>query len=134
MIIRPIEPRDYEKVKELHAKSPAKYELPDFEGQNFIGGMVAVDENDEPRVILCFRRTAESYVVIDHDFDVPAYRLIALGELIEASKPRMIEKGYEDAIGTIGPDVPRSYLRRLQRFGCGILEGCTVVKMQQEGK
>ena len=64
MIIRPIEPRDYEKVKELHAKAPAKYELPDFEGQNFIGGMVAVDENDEPRVILCFRRTAESYVVL----------------------------------------------------------------------
>jgi len=129
MVIRPIEPRDYEKVKALHAKAPAKYELSDFAGQNFIAGFVAVDESDEPRVLLCFRRTAEAYVVVDHEYDVPAMRLVALGELIEAAKPVMVAQGYEDAIGTIGPDVPKSYLRRLQRFGCEVFEGWTLVKM-----
>ena len=134
MVIRPIHAADHAKLKMLHAKSPAKYDIPDFKDRNFIAGLVAVDEDDSPRVMLCFRRTAEAYVVVDHEFDVPAYRLLALGELVQAAMPLMVNLGYEDAIGTIGPDVPRSYLRRLQRFGCGILEGCTMVKMQKEGR
>lgn len=121
MVIRKIRPNDHEKLKALHAKSPSKYELPDFDGINFITGYVAVDENDEPRVLLCFRRTAEAYVVVDHEFDVPAYRLLALSELIEAAKPVMTQLGYEDVFGTIGPDVPKGYLRRLQKFGCEVL-------------
>lgn len=133
MVIRKIRPSDHEKLKALHAKSPAKYELPDFDGINFIMGYVVVDENDDPRVLLCFRRTAEAYVVVDHEFDTPAYRLLGLAELIEAAKPVMTQLGYEDAVGTIGPDVPKSYLRRLARFGCGIFEKWILVKMWKEG-
>ena len=129
MIIRRIKPKDYEKVKALHAQSPAKYELPDFAGKNFIAGFVAVDDDDNPRVLLCFRRTAEAYVVVDHEYDGPAYRLVALGELVENAKAVMTGLGYDDAIGTIGPDVPKSYLRRLQRFGCEVFENWTIVKM-----
>ena len=133
MEIRMIRPSDHEKLKALHAANPAKYELPDFDGKNFITGMVAVDEDDNPRALLCFERTAEAFVVIDHTFDVPAFRLVALGELIQAATPLMQNLGYESVIGTIGPDIPRSYLRRLQKFGCGILKSCTLVKMMRKG-
>jgi hypothetical protein len=133
MIVRTIRPSDHEKIKALHGTVAAKYELPDFDSKNFVAGLVVVDEEDNPRVLLCFRRTAEAYVVVDKNFDAPAYRLLALGELIQAAKPLMANLGYEDVIGTIGPDVPKSYLKRLQRFGCGILENCTLVKMLREG-
>lgn len=128
MIIRQIEPRDYDKLRALHAKSPAKYEMPDFEGKNFITGYVVVDDNDEPHMLLCTRRTAEAYVVIDHAWDTPAYRLCALGELIEQMRRIMINLGYDDAMGTIGPDVPKSYVRRLVRFGCEVIDW-TLVRM-----
>jgi hypothetical protein len=134
VIIRPIEPRDHEKVKALHVSSPAKYELPDFAGQNFIAGWVMVDEEDEPRVLLCFRRTAEAYVVVDHAWDAPAMRLVALKGLIDAATPAMEALGYEDAIGTVGPDVSRSYLRRLQQFGCEVFDGWAIVKMLRRGR
>jgi len=131
MIIRQIRPSDHEALKQLHAKTPQKYEIPDFDGKNFILGLVAVDEQDRPRVLLCFRRTAEAYVVVDHEFDVPAFRLLALSELVEAAKPVMGCLGYEDAFGTIGPDVPRSYIRRLVRMGCQVLDW-TFVRMWKE--
>ena len=132
MIIRHLRPSDHPKLRELHEKSPSKYELPDFEGRNFPTGFVAVDENDEPRVLLCFRRTAEAYVVVDHEYDVPAYRLVALGELIQAAKPVMGQLGYDDVFGTIGPDVPKGYWKRLVRFGCELFPEWTVVKFWKE--
>ncbi len=128
-MIRDVAPKDYKKLEILHAKAPAKYELMDFTGKNFIMGQVVVDENDDPRILLCFQRTAEAQVVIDHEFDVPHFRLAALGELIAAAKPRMIAMGYDDSIGTVGPDVPRRYLERLKGLGCGIFRDWTMVKM-----
>lgn len=133
MVIRMIEPRDYEKLKALHAKAPVKYEIPDFEGPNFITGLVAVDEEDEPRILLCFKRTAEATVIVDHDFDVPAFRWVALGELIKAAKPLMVNLGYEDAIGVIGPSIPRSYLKRLARLGCRVFFNWHIVTIGKEG-
>jgi hypothetical protein len=134
MVIRPIKSSDYAKLNALYAKAPSKYgnaEM-DFAGRNFIAGLVAVDDEDEPRLLLGFRRTAEAHVIVDHDFDVPAYRLVALGELIAAAKPLMSNLGYDDVFATVGPDVPRSYLRRLKKLGCGILENWALVKMWKE--
>jgi len=134
MIIRLIEPRDHAKLQAIYDRAPSKFGNPDLglEGKNFITGYVAVDDNDEPWMLLGFHRTAEARVVLDHDYDVPAFRLVALGELIRAAKPHMIQLGYEYCIGTIGPDVPRGYLKRLKAFGCGILENWTLAKMWKE--
>ena len=129
-----IRPSDHEKIKALHATVAAKYELPDFGGKNFITGLVVVDEEDNPRVLLCFRRTAEAYVVVDKEFDTPAYRLLALGGLIGAATPLIANLGYDDVIGTIGPDVPKSYLKRLERFGCEVFKDWTLVKMFRKGR
>ena len=134
MIIRRIERRDHEKIRAIYAKAPSKFgnENIDFKGKNFITGLVVVDDDDQPHMMLSFHRTAEARLIIDHDFDSPGYRLLALGELIEESKPRMIALGYEDVIATIGPDVPRGYLKRLKRFGCGILENWVLAKLWKE--
>ena len=134
MTIRAIKPSDHEKMKAILAKTPRKYDSEEFsfESKNFIHGFVAVDDEDNPRMLLCFRRTAEAHVVVDHDFDVPAFRLVCLGELIAAAKPVMIDLGYEDVFGTVAPDVPRGYLKRLKAFGCGVLENWTLVKYWKE--
>ena len=79
-------------------------------------------------MLLCFQRTTEAQVVIDHEFDVPHFRLQALSELIDAAKPRLAGMGYTEAVGTVGPDVPRRYLKRLKDFGCGVFENWTLVK------
>ena len=128
MIIRDIQARDYEKLRELHVKAPAKYELMEFDGRNFVLGLVAVDDDDIPRVLLCFQRVAEAQVVVDHGWDVPHFRLQALAELIETAKPRMVACGYDEAVGTVGPGVPRRYLDRLKKLGCGIFSHWTLVK------
>jgi len=134
MMIRRIERRDHEKIRAIYAKAPSKFgnEKIDFKGRNFVTALVVVDEDDNPRMMLSFHRTAEARLVMDHDYDVPAFRLVALGELIEAAKPRMTALGYDDVIATIGPDVPRGYLKRLKRFGCGILENWVLARIWKE--
>jgi hypothetical protein len=131
MIIRQIKPSDHDALKALQAKSASKYDSEgfDFESKNFIHGFVAVDDEDNPRMLLCFRRTAEAHVVIDHEFDTPGFRLVCLRELIEAAKPVMVNLGYDDVFGTVAPDVPHGYLKRLKAFGCGVLENWSLVKM-----
>ena len=134
MEIRTIRPSDHEKLKMIIARNPHKYDSEEFsfESKNFIHGFVAVDNEDNPRVLLCFRRTAEAHVVVDHDFDVPAFRLVCLQELVQAAKPVMVNLGYEDVFGTVAPDVPRGYLKRLKALGCGVLENWTLIKYWKE--
>lgn len=114
MVIRHIGPKDDADIKALHQEQPAKYDLPD----KMIVGRAIVDDDDAPRICLMARKTAELYVVMDHSFETPAWRLEALKQLIQTVKADLIGLGYTDAYAFIGPDIPQSYVRRLMNMGC----------------
>ena len=115
MIVRELKPEDAESIKELHSASKQKYDVPEL--KDCITAYAVVDEQDVPRGTLLSRRTAEMYLILDHEWESPATRLAAVKALVEATKPRLIADGYSDAYAFLGPDIPKSYLRRLMELG-----------------
>ena len=122
MIIRPAKASDIPKLKALHASSLAKYDLPNLDDVNLITALIVVDEADEPKVLLLARRTAEISVVLDHDWESPAWRLLALKELVKEMHNQLVAQGFDDAYAFVGPDVPKSYVRRLMDMGCRLMD------------
>ena len=117
MQIRPMEARDIPKIEEIYAKSPMKYDLPMLDSPNLLSALVMVDDKDEPHVMLAAERVAEMYLVMDHDWETPAYRAIALQNLHLEVGPRLRAIGIKSAYAFLGPDVPKGYDRRLYRLG-----------------
>ena len=122
MVIRPMRDDDIPKIKAMHSESMQKYDIPELTDANLVTACVVVDDSDAPHAVLMARRTAEMYVVIDHEWESPAWRLVALKELVEATKPKMEAQGFTDAYAFLGPDVPKSYLRRLMALGCRLMD------------
>lgn len=113
MIIRCLTDDDVDSIKHTHAAGSMKYDIPTEK----IIGRAVVDEDDTPRICLLSRKTAELYVVMDRDYESPAWRMEALKILIREVKSDLIALGYTDAYAFFGEDVPRSYLRRLMNLG-----------------
>lgn len=117
MNIRAMKPEDVPKIEAIYARSPAKYDLPMLDSPNLLSALVMVDEDDKPHALLVAEMVAEMYLVMDHDFETPAYRAIALTELAKAVVPQLELKGIHSAYAFLGPDIPKGYDRRLYRLG-----------------
>jgi len=122
MILRPMRTDDIPKLLAIHAESRAKYGMPALDDVNVLEAMVAVDEEDNPRVLLTAERVAELVLVMDHTWETPAYRAVALGELVKEMRDRLLSKDLNSSYAFLGPDVPRSYERRLWKLGARAMD------------
>lgn len=122
MFIREMKPEDVPKIEAIYAKSPMKYDLPMLDSKNLMCPLVMVDDDDEPHVLLAGERVAEMFLVMDHEWQTPAFRAIALAELHSAVVPKLKQEGIRAAYAFLGPDVPRGYERRLWKLGARVME------------
>jgi hypothetical protein len=129
MLIRELDAADWPDVLRIHADAPAKYGIPEFDSPLLVGADAAVDEDGKPRVVALAKRVAEVFLVVDHSWESPAIRLVALAKLHEALRPKLEALGYEEGYGFLGPDIPAGYDRRLGRLGWRFLPDVRCVKM-----
>lgn len=121
MIIRAMKTEDIPKIEAIYARSPAKYDVPMLDSPNLLTSLVMVDDDDEPHALLAGEMVAEMFLVIDHEWETPAYRAIALNELAKAVVPQLEARGIHSAYAFLGPDIPTGYDKRLYRLGARIM-------------
>jgi hypothetical protein len=117
MFIRDLQPADIPKMEAIYKLSPAKYDLPLLDSKLIESALVMVDDDDEPHALIAAERVAEIFLVMDHRWETPAFRAVALAELAKATRDRMEASGYRAAYAFLGDDVPKGYDRRLFRLG-----------------
>lgn len=117
MLLRAMRKDDIPKIEAIYRKSEAKYDLPMLDAKNVEEALVMVDEDDEPHVFLASEKVAELFLVMDHEFESPAFRLLAIDLLSKEMRVRLEAKGYNTVYAFLGPDIPKSYHRRLYKFG-----------------
>lgn len=117
MLLREMRPSDIETIEEIYARSPSKYDIPLLDSKYLDTALVAVDDEDRPRMLLAAEQVAELFLVIDHEWEKPAFRLVALAALTKEIRRRLESKGYRSAYAFLGPDVPAGYDRKLFKFG-----------------
>lgn len=115
-MIRPYRPTDEPVLRALHAAQGHDYPFPDL--SQFVGVMVATDENDVPVQAIAARKTIEVFMLGDPNWRTPAWRMRMLCELQREIHKQMFALGYTDAHAFLPPKVARAFGKRLQRdFG-----------------
>jgi hypothetical protein len=117
MTIRRLEKRDIPKLEEIYLRSPYEYGLPAFDSPELFESLVAVDENDEPHVMVSALKIADMFLVMDHDWATPALRAEAFCCLFAEMKPRLEAMGVSNALAFIGPKVPMGFDRLMKKLG-----------------
>jgi hypothetical protein len=122
MIIRRLEKRDILKLEEIYLRSPMKYVLPMLDSPELLESLVMVDENDEPHVMVSALKVAEMFLIMDHEWETPAFRAVAFSELFAEMRPRLEAMGVSNAYAFMGPSVPKGFDRLLHKLGARIME------------
>lgn len=117
MIIREYTEKDYENIKRLHALSRLDYTLPpSLSGNGFLAARVV--EDDQGIGMACFfRRTAETYLIVNKSWKSPAWRNEAIRKLHYECNGALKKEGIVDAIAFIPPQIVESFGKRLEGFG-----------------
>lgn len=108
-MIREIRPSDIPRLKEMQGE----YKW-DFES-DFIDGLVAVDENDNPIMAVGAWMLAEVHCVMDGRWSTPGARLTLLRELHDTMSGNLKRRGYKQAVTWF--DAIDRFCRRLERWG-----------------
>lgn len=109
-MIRQIKPSDIPKLRELQG---------DFEWTfnfDFLEGLVAVDEHDQPIMFAGAWKLAEVHCAIDSKWSTPGARLLMLEELHEAMRLELRRQNVGQAV-TWFDDVKERFMHRLKRMG-----------------
>lgn len=115
-MIREYRASDEPILRALHEAQGHEYPFPDL--SQFVGILVATDENDLPVQALAARKTIEVYMLGDPNWRTPAWRLSVFQELHGAMHRFMLSLGFTDAHVWIPPKVAKAFGRRLERdFG-----------------
>jgi hypothetical protein len=117
-MIRDFKPEDEAVLRAIHEAQGFDYVFPDLNHPQFVGMLVAVDENDVPVQAVLARKTVEVYFLGRTDWRTPAWRMEALTKLHLAMHGKLLAQGYTDAHAWLPPEVARTFGRRLKKvFG-----------------
>jgi hypothetical protein len=104
------------RLSRLLRRQPFDYERPRL--RSLLGGLVYVDEQDQPVMAVTARPTVEIFMLADPDWGTPAMRFEALKALHEAVRLELVRLGYEDGHLWLPPAIEKAFARRLMRsFG-----------------
>lgn len=109
-MIRPIRKTDIRRLKEL--EDGFEWEF----GDDFIEGLVAVDENDEPIMFAGAWQRAEVHITLDKKWSTPGARFLLLKELHDAMQAEMKRKGIGQVVTWFEGAVDR-FQKRLETWG-----------------
>ena len=95
-----------------------EYQLPDINSKNMVVRLVAVDDDNVPRVAAFGRRTIEAFILLDKNFATPQERYSTLLRLQNSAFEIGARLGYEDVQALIAAPIERRFGRRLRNeFG-----------------
>lgn len=109
-MIRPIRESDKARLKELENGFAWDF------GADWIEGLVAVDENDQPVIYAGAWSRAEVHVALDKKWSTPGARHALLKQLHDAMQVELKAKGFSQAV-TWFDDVKDRFIERLQGWG-----------------
>lgn len=117
-MIREYRPSDEPILRALHEAQGHPYPFPDLGHPQFVGIMVATDEDDTPVQAIAARKTVEVYFLGDPNWRTPAWRLQVFAQLHGAIHKLVYAQGFTDALAFVPPSVVKAFGRRLERdFG-----------------
>jgi hypothetical protein len=117
-MIREYRPSDDAALRAIHAEQGFDYPFPDLSEPQFVGLLVAVDENDVPVQAVLARKTVEVYFLGKTGWRTPAWRMEAITNLHLAMHNVLLAQGFTDAHAWLPPEVAKSFGRRLKQvFG-----------------
>ena len=132
MFIRALQPGDIPKIEAIYKQSPLKYDIPMLDSPMIDDALVMVGDDDEPHALMMTEKVTEIYLVLDKNWETPAFRAVAVSELGKTIRQRWEEKGYRSSYAFLGDDIPRGYDRRLFQLGARkMMVRC--VRFQKEG-
>lgn len=122
MQVREYTDADFQRVRDMYRKSGYDYQLPSLSGQEFFSRRV-VGSGDSIGMAAFLRHTAEVYLVCDHDWRTPAWRLEALRQLQLASTSDARDHGVKEIAGFVPPPIDKKFGKRLVRMGWNYFKG-----------
>ena len=132
MFIRALQPGDIPKIEAIYKQSPLKYDIPMLDSPMIDDALVMVGDDDEPHALMMTEKVTEIYLVLDKNWETPAFRAVAVSELGKTIRQRWEEKGYRSSYAFLGNDIPRGYDRRLFQLGARKMM-VRAVRFQREG-
>jgi hypothetical protein len=115
MKIRAMRSDDVPKIRTICENSDLKYDP--FPLESLESAFVMADENDEPRAMMGAERVAEIILVLDNNWQSPAFRLHVIEQMAIAIRKSLEDNNYRAAYAFFGDDVPKGYDRKLYRMG-----------------
>jgi hypothetical protein len=109
-VIRPVESRDFERVKQLAIG--ADWEI----DESMFCGLVLVNEADEPMIFAGAWMLAEVHVAVDRAWSTPAVRLHNLKQIHDAMQKQLRLCGVGQAV-TWFDNTRNRFLNRLETWG-----------------
>lgn len=117
-MVREYRPSDEPILRALHEAQGHPYPFPDLNHAEFVGILVATDEDDIPVQALAARKTVELFMLGDPKWRTPAWRFNVFAPLHQAMWRAMLALGYTDAHAWLPPSVAKAFGSRLRRsFG-----------------
>jgi hypothetical protein len=117
MTIRPMEPEDVPKLRQIYEEMGFAYAFPDLLAPQFVNVMV-LEEDGVPVMAVASRKTVEVYLLMKPGWRTPGWRQEALLQLHWAAHQAVKALGFTDANCWVPPQVAKSFGRRLERvFG-----------------
>lgn len=132
MFIRALQPGDIPKIEAIYKQSSLKYDIPMLDSTMIDDALVMVGDDDEPHALMMTEKVTEIYLVLNKDWETPAFRAVAVSELGKTIRQRWEEKGYRSSYAFLGNDIPRGYDRRLFQLGARKMM-VRAVRFQREG-
>ena len=132
MFIRALQSGDIPKIEAIYKQSALKYDIPMLDSTMIDDALVMVGDDDEPHALMMTEKVTEIYLVLDKNWETPAFRAVAVSELGKTIRQRWEEKGYRSSYAFLGDDIPRGYDRRLFQLGARKMM-VRAVRFQREG-
>lgn len=118
MRIRWAEKSDAPAIEQMFRQQGYEYSLPDIDSKNMVVRLVAVDDDNVPRVAAFGRRTIEAFILLDKNFATPQERYSTLLRLQNSAFEIGSRLGYEDVQALIAAPIEKRFGRRLRNeFG-----------------
>ena len=115
MIIRQLEEKDIEKLKETHKGLGADYRFPNLD--EFLPIPAVVDETDSPIMVVASMPTVELFLFADGQWETPGMRMEAFKLIHEYVRKDLNLRGIVEANAWIPPQISKSFGRRLRKMG-----------------
>jgi len=116
MLTRELETRDIAAVERIYRSQGFDYSLPDPKGSDILSALV-LESAGAIRAAALLRLEVNAILLLDHRWQKPQVRLLALDQIHEASRKKAEAAGIGHANAWLPPEIERQFAPRLYDLG-----------------